>query len=519
MDSEERILGFEGSEDEIEGEDDSPNPLTAVKQEVNYLSYDYYGTRMVTCGADQKLKIWEKSDNKDDPDISNAEDKSPGEHTKYLDEFENLISPRMKTTHQAEGFKQGMYLAEEWEAHSGPIVKVQWAHPQYGQLFASCADSGELFIWEEKIKRKPGSSHELIREWTKVASLEVTKDKIQDIKFGPEHVGLKILVLYTNGKINIFQAKNVTNLQKWELISNLDSINKNGCNSVDWNPNEEYDMFVVCSNANIEGSQFEELEEQDLKSKDPSFNVSKEEKKENNRDTEFKETLRQMKNKVLQFFKLDDKDYEEFLMIGKEIDYHDDDKIESENESIEWDLSKSLLSSIFDVKFAPSVGRSYTVLATCDSSLNISFWKLDMSKYIDEKETSRSQISGLQKASTQIGETEHSFHKNNEPGEKVLSLITSISLRREEDEILKTKIPEILVKQEMNLSFSNQSNEEIELKASQIYLCWNITGTMLAISLNFENIKDGHVLCIYAERPKIQNGMRKLHYQLVSTFG
>lgn len=76
-------------------------------------------------------------------------------------------------------------------------------------------------MWEEKIKRKPGSSHELIREWIKVASLEVTNDKIQDIKFGPEHVGLKILVLYKNGKIQIFEAKNVTNLQKWEQIANL----------------------------------------------------------------------------------------------------------------------------------------------------------------------------------------------------------------------------------------------------------------------------------------------------------
>jgi nucleoporin SEH1 len=77
--------------------------------------------------------------------------------------------------------------------------KVTWAHPQYGQVFASCAKSSELFIWEENIKRRPGTAHELIREWSKVASLNVTKNKIQDIKFSPEHCGLKLLVLYKNG--------------------------------------------------------------------------------------------------------------------------------------------------------------------------------------------------------------------------------------------------------------------------------------------------------------------------------
>ena len=57
---EERIFGYEGSDYDIEEEEDPQNPLTAVEQEVNYLSYDYFGTRMVTCGADQKIKIWEK---------------------------------------------------------------------------------------------------------------------------------------------------------------------------------------------------------------------------------------------------------------------------------------------------------------------------------------------------------------------------------------------------------------------------------------------------------------------------
>lgn len=64
MEFEERVLGFDDSDMDSEGEEEGQNPLTAVDQEVNYLTYDYFGTRMVTCGADQRIKIWEKLDSK-----------------------------------------------------------------------------------------------------------------------------------------------------------------------------------------------------------------------------------------------------------------------------------------------------------------------------------------------------------------------------------------------------------------------------------------------------------------------
>ena len=251
----------ESIDDEIE-EEETPQQLTAVEQEfIHHIAYDYYGHRMVSWGADQKLKIWQKMDLQKSEDDNFAFKNSPASPTtKALHEFDFVSSPIMRKPPSKEENKEGMWIVDEWVAHTGPIWKVAFAHPQFGQIIASWTESSELFIWEEKYTRKAGTSHDLVKNWVKVASIKVSKDRIQDIRFGPEHVGLKLLVLYKNGWISIYQAKIVNKLDKWDLIWNLSSINVNGCNSVDWNPTEGIDMFVVGSNSNKPEIRHEETE-------------------------------------------------------------------------------------------------------------------------------------------------------------------------------------------------------------------------------------------------------------------
>lgn len=265
--------------DKSDSEDSDSQPqqrLTAVdlhSHDIIWLSYDYYGHRLVTCGVDQKIKIWKKMDLKKPDDSSPKMAWSPNATNRFNNEFDYLASPILKKNISNTSIQQGMWLTEEWNAHSGPMWKVAWAHPQYGQVFASCAESSELFIWEEKIKRKPGTSHDLIRSWENSASLKVSRSKIQTIVFSPEHCGLKLLVLYKNGGLTIFQAKVVTNLKKWETIwssgnylhLHLDCVNKNGWNSVDWNPDQGMDMFVVASNSNKGDFRLDQLDDQEGK--------------------------------------------------------------------------------------------------------------------------------------------------------------------------------------------------------------------------------------------------------------
>jgi hypothetical protein len=54
--------------------------------------------------------------------------------------------------------------------------------------------------------------------------LDVKHDRINSIKFSPEHVGLKLVVLFKNGCIKVFHAKNVNNMSKWDLIADLGTL-------------------------------------------------------------------------------------------------------------------------------------------------------------------------------------------------------------------------------------------------------------------------------------------------------
>ena len=60
------------------------------------MKYDYYGNRISTCSSDQTIKIWDKVEG----------------------EYKNTYG---------------------WKAHNGSIWGIEWAHPSFGQLIASCS--------------------------------------------------------------------------------------------------------------------------------------------------------------------------------------------------------------------------------------------------------------------------------------------------------------------------------------------------------------------------------------------
>lgn len=40
-------------------------------------------------------------------------------------------------------------LSANWKAHSGSVWKVTWAHPEFGQVLATCSFDRTAAIWEE----------------------------------------------------------------------------------------------------------------------------------------------------------------------------------------------------------------------------------------------------------------------------------------------------------------------------------------------------------------------------------
>ena len=50
--------------------------------------------------------------------------------------------------------KRGEWVCSaEWKAHQSPVWKVDWAHPEYGQLLASCSFDRTVVIWEDRGRR------------------------------------------------------------------------------------------------------------------------------------------------------------------------------------------------------------------------------------------------------------------------------------------------------------------------------------------------------------------------------
>lgn len=41
------------------------------------------------------------------------------------------------------------HLTASWKAHSGSVWKVTWAHPDFGQVLATCSFDRTAAVWEE----------------------------------------------------------------------------------------------------------------------------------------------------------------------------------------------------------------------------------------------------------------------------------------------------------------------------------------------------------------------------------
>lgn len=148
---------------------------------VHDVQYDYYGQRLATCSSDQKIKVW---------DLENGTWTS-----KY-----------------------------EWKAQNGSIWKVQWAHPEFGQVLASCSFDHTCCVWEEPPEEPPKrisgqeKSHQE-RSWHLKATLVDSTQSVVDIKFAPRHLGLQLATCSLDGNVRIYEALDVMNLAYWTVVS------------------------------------------------------------------------------------------------------------------------------------------------------------------------------------------------------------------------------------------------------------------------------------------------------------
>jgi WD40 repeat protein len=149
--------------------------LTSVHDDVVHdIAFDYYGRRFATCASDKRIKVW---------DLDNE--------------------------------------TSDWKcydiqrAHNDSIWRLSWSHPEFGQLIASCSEDKTICVWEEQESVNPLKTDQRDR-WQRKVQISDSKKSVNDVKFAPRHLGLKLAAGSADGTVRIYEATDVFSLNYWQ---------------------------------------------------------------------------------------------------------------------------------------------------------------------------------------------------------------------------------------------------------------------------------------------------------------
>lgn len=152
---------------------------TGHEELVHDIKYDYYGKHVATASSDQHIKVF---------------DLDPANSTWVLNDL--------------------------WKAHDSLVMKLAWAHPEFSSLriLASCSYDRTIKIWQEL----PSELHGSGRRWVKLATLAFESfGPIYDVVFAPPHLGLKLGCVGSDGIVHIYESVEPSDLSIWCLSAEI----------------------------------------------------------------------------------------------------------------------------------------------------------------------------------------------------------------------------------------------------------------------------------------------------------
>ena len=129
----------------------------------------------------------------------------------------------------------------EWQAHRGSVTQISWAHPEFGQLLATCGSDHAATVWEERVGGLglPGAQsaeatgtgtsgaaaagNQPATRWVNKAQLTDARKAVTCVQFAPRHLGLKLATGSADGIVRIYEAIDVANLNHWPMNGSIDA--------------------------------------------------------------------------------------------------------------------------------------------------------------------------------------------------------------------------------------------------------------------------------------------------------
>ncbi|KAH9916226.1 WD40 repeat-like protein [Amylocystis lapponica] len=135
-------------------------------------AYDFYGLRLATCSLDQRIKVWQ------------------------LDESSGSWN-----------------VEDDWKAHDAAVTKVSWAHPEFGTVPATDADSPQA---------NGGAGPSSGSRWVERAMLVDAKGTVRAVEFAPQHFGLKLAMISSDNYLRVYECLEQPSLTTWQLAEEVD---------------------------------------------------------------------------------------------------------------------------------------------------------------------------------------------------------------------------------------------------------------------------------------------------------
>lgn len=213
---------------------------------IHDLVYDYYGRRLVVASSDHRILVFDRV--KDNSHAHTHTHAHTHAHAGVVSPSALAAPNSSGSTGTSTGSVSGVSgsgsvgasdsvwrrSGEVPRSHSGSILRLSMAHPEFGPLLASCSVDRTVVIYQENSDPKTGQS-----TWKALAKLVDSRQAVTDVAFAPRHLGLKLACASSDGRVRIYEANDVSNVAAWPQVEEFEGSKSNVSHSslsISWNP-------------------------------------------------------------------------------------------------------------------------------------------------------------------------------------------------------------------------------------------------------------------------------------------